>query len=222
MPTNLLKHPSTPSSMIQVVSFDVDGTLVDSSFADLVWLEGVPQLYAETHNVDLDTAKKIVLQEYQNVGADDLRWYELSYWFSHFNLKGSHRDFLLQYKDNVKIYEEVPGVLERLSRSHNLIVTSNAHRDFLSLTLRGIEHYFSRIFSVTSDFREPRKYERFYNKILRELKITPEELAHVGDDYVFDYEVPSSLGIKAFYLDRKGGKGFKSLREVEDIVATFR
>lgn len=204
--------------MIKVISFDVDGTLVDSSFADRVWLEGVPALYARKYGTDLETAQRILMKEYEKVGQDDLRWYELRYWFDYFELEGTPRTFLQHYKDEIKIYEEVPEVLGRLSKKYRLIVASNAHRDFLSLTLPRIEVYFDHIFSVTSDFRLARKYEEFYLKILRQLQVSPGELVHVGDELRFDYEVPLQVGINALFLDRKGGKGLKDLREVEEKI----
>ncbi len=203
---------------MKVISFDVDATLVDPSFADFVWLEGVPQLYSEKHDVDFKTAKKRVVEAYEEVGEDDIRWYRLDYWFNVFRLDGSPRDLLQKYKDRIKVYEEVPQVLDSLRKKYTLIVASNAHRDFLSLTLSSIEFYFDHIFSATSDFNQVGKYQNFYREILRFLKVNPQEVIHVGDHRVFDCEVPSSLGIHAFLLDRKGGRGLKDLKEFERKV----
>ncbi len=202
--------------MIKVVSFDVDGTLIDSTFVDLVWLEGVPTLYAEKYNVDFETAQKRVIKEYDNIGEEDIRWYQLDYWFDHFQLEGSHHELLNTYKDKIRAYEEVPSVLNRLSKKYALIVASNAHRDFLSLTLSGMESYFDHIFSATSDFEKVRKFKEFYHGILNQLHVRASEMAHVGDHYTFDYEVPKGVGIHAFFLDRKEGKGLKDLKEFEE------
>ena len=202
--------------MIKVVSFDVDGTLVDPSFADLVWLEGIPHLYAEKHNTDFESAKKVVTEAYDHIGEDNIKWYMLDYWFTHFDLDGSYHDLLDKYRKRITVYEEVPDVLDRLSKKYVLIVASNAHRDFLSLTLSSIESYFDYIFSATADFGQVRKYEIFYHEIMKKLQVSPDEMAHVGDHYRFDYEVPLKAGIHAYFLDRKGGKGLKTLREFEE------
>ena len=42
----------------------------------------------------------------------------------------------------------------------------------------------------------------FYLKICDDLKINPSEIIHIGDNKNFDYDIPRSIGIKAFLLDR--------------------
>jgi HAD superfamily hydrolase (TIGR01549 family) len=204
--------------MLKIISFDVDATLVDPSFADNVWLEGVPTLYAEKHGIDFDTAKRIVIKEYERIGEEDIRWYQLDYWFDCFQLGDSPRNLLKKYKDTIRVYEEVPHVLNRLSRKYILIVASNAHKDFLSLTFSSIKPYFDYIFSSTSDFSQVRKYEDFYREILRQLKVNPSEAAHIGDHYKFDYVIPARVGMHAFFLDRTGGKGLRNLNEFEEKI----
>lgn len=201
--------------MLKVISFDVDGTLVDSAFADLVWLEGIPQLYAKKYHTDFETARNNVIEEYERIGEEDMRWYEIDYWFRRFGFRESHRDLLNRYKDSIVVYEEVPEVLEQLGRTYTLIVASNAHRDFLSLTLSSIKSYFDHIFSATSDFQQVRKHRNFYREIVEHLQVDPEEVAHVGDHPRFDHEIPLSVGIHAFLLDRTGEKGIRDLKEFE-------
>ena len=207
--------------MVTVISFDVDGTLIDSSFADHVWLEGVPQLYAELHSIPFETAQQKVIKEYDRVGEDNILWYQLRYWFDYFNFEGSHYDLLKKYKDKIVVYEEVFEVLNRLRENYTLIVASNAHRDFLSLTLSDIAYYFDHIFSATSDFGQVGKDEKFYYSILAQVQVDPDEAAHVGDHYRFDYEIPKKVGIHAFFLDRKGGKGLKNLKEFEENIISI-
>ncbi|MBU7025603.1 MAG: HAD family hydrolase [Theionarchaea archaeon] len=209
--------------MVTVISFDVDGTLVDSSFADRVWLEGVPHLYAEQYGIPFEIAQQKIIKEYDRIGEEDIRWYQLKYWFNHFRLEGSRYDLLNTYKNEITVYEEVFEVLPRLHKKYTLIVASNAHRDFLSLTLSTIEIYFDHIFSATSDFKRVGKYEEFYREVCRQLNVHPGEVAHVGDHYTFDYEVPRQLGIHAFFLDRtrRKGRGLRNLREFEEEILTL-
>jgi len=84
----------------------------------------------------------------------------------------------------------------------------------------GLGGYFDRIFSATSDFGEVKKTVGFYQRICQILGVNPQEMIHVGDHYEFDYLVPRSLGIQAFYLDRsderKGDFMIKDLKSLEE------
>ena len=54
--------------MPKIISFDMDGTLVDSEFTDWVWGHGVPTLYAEKVGLPFEEAKALVVKEYLKVG----------------------------------------------------------------------------------------------------------------------------------------------------------
>lgn len=204
--------------MIKILSFDLCGTLVDCSFADYVWKEGVPHLYAEKHGIPFEDAKRRVLAEYDKVGGDDIRYFELEYWFRYLNLDGTPHDLVNAYKEMITVYEEVPEVLERLSKKYTLIVTSLAHRDLLPLALSDIQPYFDYVFSATSDFSYVRKHQKFYSDILAKLSVNPGDVVHIGDDYIYDCEVPRGVGIHAFFLERTGTGSLKDLKEVESKI----
>ena len=52
---------------IRVLSFDLEGTLVDDKFSRLVWEEGLPALYAEEKGISLESALKRVMGEYDEI-----------------------------------------------------------------------------------------------------------------------------------------------------------
>ncbi len=54
--------------MIQIISFDMDGTLVESEYTDWVWHHGIPDLYAEKAGLPFEEAKDFVIREYRKVG----------------------------------------------------------------------------------------------------------------------------------------------------------
>jgi len=191
--------------MIKIISFDFDGTLAKHTFADAFWLEGVPSLYARQHHVDVEAAKKYLFEEYEKIGDNRIEWYDPGYWFDRFNLQTDWKKMLLDYRNNVEIYPEVPSVLKRLSKNYILIISSNAKKEFIDvqLTQAKLYNYFDKVFSSTSDFHTVKKVTDFYAMICKKLNISPQEMIHVGDHKEFDYLSPQKLGITSYYLDRK-------------------
>lgn len=189
---------------IKVVSFDMEGTLVDHTFSNLIWEADMPRLYAEEHGVGLDEAKKMVLSEYTKVGDQRAEWYDVGYWFRRLGLPGDWRDLLKMREDACASYPEANGVLRRLGRRYALVVTSNTIREFLEVQLRCLDTPFARVFSAPSDFNDVKKSPEFYSRVCGELGVEPAEVAHVGDHPVYDYEAARALGMRAYHLDRSG------------------
>jgi putative hydrolase of the HAD superfamily len=210
--------------MIKIISFDFDGTIAKHTFADAFWLEGVPALYAKQHHVDVEAAKKYLFEEYDKIGDNRIEWYDPGYWFDRFDLQADWKKMLLQYRENVEVYPEVPSVLKRLSASYLLIVSSNAKKEFIDVQLKQskLSDYFDRIFSSTSDFHTVKKVTDFYAMICKKLRIQPQEMIHVGDHKEFDYLSPQNLGITSYYLDRKenttGNHVVSDLKQFENKI----
>ena len=107
-----------------------------------------------------------------------------------------------------------------------MVLTSNAGREFIDIEMEatGLGSYFYRIFSATSDFGQVKKTADFYRRICQVLEAKPQEIVHVGDHYDFDYLVPRSLGMHAFYLNRRGeqkdGSVISDLRDLEERLST--
>ena len=206
--------------MPKIISFDMDGTLVDPEYTDWVWLHGIPTLYAEKGGLSFEEAKHFVVEEYLKVGEGGIEWYDIKYWFKFFKLEQSWKDLMERYVDKIDIYPDINPLLDRLRGKFPLVLTSNAGREFIDVEMEatGLRKYFDRIFSATSDFGEVKKTMGFYQRICQILGTRPQEIVHVGDHYEFDYLVPRSLGIHAFYLDRSGEKqGDLILRDLRDL-----
>jgi putative hydrolase of the HAD superfamily len=206
--------------MPKIISFDMDGTLVDAEFTDWVWGHGIPTLYAQKVGLSFEEAKAYVMQEYLKVGEGAIEWYDIKYWFQFFELGNSWRKVMEQYTDKIKVYPDVNHILERLADRFPLVLTSNAGREFIDVEMEatGLGRYFYRIFSATSDFGQVKKTADFYQQICQVLETGPQEIVHVGDHYEFDYLVPRSLGIHAFYLDRMGEKrGTSVISDLGDL-----
>ena len=113
-----------------------------------------------------------------------------------------------RFRSLIATYPEVEEVLSCLNKTHQLIITSNAAREFLNTEIEEttLSPYFDHIFSATSDFKEVKKTEAFYMKICSTLNVTQSQIIHIGDHYDFDYRVPQQLGMTSYYLDRTGEK----------------
>ena len=213
-------------TMPKIISFDMDGTLVDPEYTDWVWLHGIPKLYAEKTNIPFEEAKHFVVGEYLKVGEGAIEWYDIKYWFQFFKLEKSWKNLMLQYADKIRTYSDVDDILNRLKEKFPIILTSNAGREFIDIEMEvtGLGKYFNYIFSATSDFGQVKKTAGFYRRICEVLGVHPHEIVHIGDHYEFDYLAPRSLGIHAFYLDRSGEKNgdfvISDLRDFEKRLGT--
>jgi len=203
-----LCHLKLVLEMVKFISFDMDGTLIDPEFTDWVWGHGLPTLYAEKHGIPFERAKAFVEGEYHKVGESAIEWYDIKYWFRFFELEMPWQILMERYTDKIRVYPDVNHVLDRLRGKFSLILTSNAGREFIDIEFRvtGLGKYFNKIFSATSDFGLVKKTSSFYQKVCRILGVSPDEMVHVGDHYEFDYLVPQTLGIQAFYIDRSAEK----------------
>ncbi|HNX09789.1 MAG TPA: HAD family hydrolase [Methanothrix sp.] len=209
--------------MIRIISLDMDGTLVKSRFVDRVWMEGMPMLYSEKTGLDFAAAKEYVVGEYMKIGSDQLEWYDLRYWIDKFGLKIGKDELLQMYEDEIETYPEVMEALDLLSENYELVVTSNAAREFIDIELDGLSDYFQETFSATSDFREVKKSPILYGAVCAHMDARPFEVLHIGDHYHYDYESPLQAGLEALFLDRKGERRGSEvvgdLREAVELIA---
>jgi GMP/IMP 5'-nucleotidase len=206
--------------MAEIISFDMDGTLVDPEYTDWVWLHGIPTLYAEKSGLSFEEAKHFVVEEYLKVGEGAIEWYDIKYWFKFFKLEQNWKNLMERYVDKIDIYPDINPLLDRLRGRFPMVLTSNAGREFIDVEMEatGLGKYFNQMFSATSDFRMVKKTIDFYSRICEILRVEPREIVHVGDHYEFDYLVPRSAGIHAFYLDRSGErKGDFVISDLRDL-----
>ncbi len=208
---------------IRVVSFDVEGTLVDEGFAVAVWEEGIPRLYAESRGISYEQAVREVFRQYDEVGEESIEWYDIDYWWRRLELPGDWRSLMEECLDRMNLYPEVPEVLEELHSRYRVIIVSNTAREFLEYMLRDLTPYLDRVFSVTSDFGEVKKSPKTFLKVCRIVGVEPSQVVHVGDHPKFDYQVPIQAGMKALLIDRRGERsGPHVIRDLRGLAERLR
>lgn len=189
-----------------ILSFDMDGTLMQSGFGDKVWLDGLPAAYAQTHNISFKKAKEELLTAYEEIGSSRREWYDLSYWIEKLHLDITPQQLLDTFSTYIQPYPEVPDLIKRLAKNHTLIVSSAAMKPFITIQMKTskLHPYFSYYFSATTDTNTVKKDPYFYEMITQKLQCNPDEIIHVGDHREYDYVSPKQAGLYAFYLDRTG------------------
>ena len=211
---------------LKLISFDVGGTLVDHNFTELVWNTGIPRLYAEKTGIDLEDARRRITTEYEAVGREDLRWYTLQYWVDLFDLDSSPREIFDLFRTEIRIYPEVPSVLEDLEKQYDLIIISGQPKDMLLFEIAKLQHYFKYFFSSVTDFNKVRKTSDMYAQICISLGVEPRQVLHIGDDKDNDFIAPREAGMQAVYLDRSGrGREdltLTNLRELLELPSLMR
>jgi len=202
---------------VKFFSFDVDGTLVSQGFADCVWLQGIPKAYAEREGLSFEQAFEYVKSEYDMIGEHRIEWYNIDYWLRKFGLEIPYETLFKKYEDEIKVYEEVEGVLTVLNEEgYELILSSNAATEFIEFQIKPIKKFFSHVFSATSDFGEVKKTNGFFARVCEILDVKPQAVVHTGDHWVFDFLNPRKIGITAYYLDRARRKNVKDEVRKED------
>jgi len=206
---------------LEIISFDVDGTLVGLEYNDLIWFKEIPELVAKKMDISFEKSSKYVCDEYTKLGEHNLNWYDINYWVTYFGLEVSSKKILKKYESQVKIFPEVIPLLEELKKNFILIVITAMPREFLIPKMKKLEKYFKFSFSALSDFKELKNSE-MYSKISKTLNICPEKILHIGDHWEFDYLAAQKAGMNVIYLDRSNGKKGKdvinNLGEVNKII----
>jgi HAD superfamily hydrolase (TIGR01549 family) len=210
--------PWYTASMKRIISFDLDGTLVRGRYGDLVWNEGIPCEYAKKYALPFEEARSLIRRQYEAVGDGEVVWYNIGVWLDKFGLAVSPKELLDRYESRIELMPHALEVLGRLKERYSLVVASNAARIFVEKEtgVAGITGYFDHIVSATTDYGVLKKENAFFHRLMDRLGASPEEMVHVGDHRIFDYEVPSRLGIEAYHLEEGAAPGMKGLSACEE------
>jgi HAD superfamily hydrolase (TIGR01549 family) len=206
--------------MKKVISFDLDGTVVQGKFGEMVWHRGIPDIYAKKYGVQFDEAQRLILKEYEVVGDANLLWYDVQYWIDKFGLAISAHELLDSYVEHIEVTPHALDVLRALKPNYRLVLASNAARIFVEKELAhaDLTGYFEYVVSATSDLAMVKKEERFYHRLAASLDVSLSDIVHVGDHLVFDYEVPRSVGIECYHYNPSGKNNESVINDLRELL----
>ena len=211
---------------IKYISFDMDDTLFEEDYDKFIWYVEIPQLYARKHKISFEKAIELVMKDYfSSPILERGEWYSVKFWFEHFGFEEDYREIMQKYAHHVRMFDDVIPALTELKKSHKLMLVTNASREFIEVKLmaNGLDKYFDKVFSATSDFARGKRATNVFKRILQLIHAEPGEVVHVGDSREFDYEKPRSIGIKAILIDRKGKeKGEDVIHSLPELIKIIR
>ena len=202
---------------IKVVSFDVEGTLVSHEFSEVLWHEAIPAKYAQKYGISTEEARKTTTEEFEKIGFQGMEWYDAGYWCRRFQL-GDPEPIIQSCVDKISYYPEVSEVLSSLTGHFELTIASGVPLYLLAYILKDVEHYFTRVFSATSQYKQL-KTPYFYSQVCKTMDVEPAQIVHVGDNWNTDFLNPREVGINAYYLDRLKDDSGDSLADLGQLVS---
>lgn len=149
---------------IDTILLDMDGTLLDLNFDLHFWMEYLPLVYANQHNLTHQQSKDKI---YPMLEAQQgkLHWYCLDYWQEIFKL-----DIAKLKTDVAHLIQIHPFVLDFLTQAkkHNkrVYLVTNAHRKTIKLKMQvtNLEGYFDDIIS-SHDYNAPKEDQSFWHQL---------------------------------------------------------
>ncbi|MCC6237479.1 MAG: HAD family hydrolase [Dehalococcoidia bacterium] len=213
--------------MIRAVLLDLDGTLVDSmsawggAFGDALEV-GRPHVPALGHLGDgprahLEVFRPLVHRAHRDAGGGEWQREFLQRAFVLLlEQLGSPNPAVAEqmfahyeaaWPRHVRLYPEVPTVLERLARHYRLAIVSNGLgvEQRLKIEPLGLDRHIE-VAAISSELGTRKPEPAIFRHALEQLDVAPGEAIHVGDDIGADVLGARAAGLAAgIWLNRDGG-----------------
>ncbi len=213
--------------MIRAVLLDLDGTLVDSlgawgeAFGDALAL-GRPHVPAlgglgDGPRAHLEVFRPLVHRAHRDAGGGEWQREFLQRAFALLLDQLGHPDEALAermfahyeaaWPRHVRLYPEVPAVLDQLAHRYRLAIVSNGlgHEQRLKIGPLGLDRHID-VAAISSELGTRKPDPAIFRHALQQLDVAPGEAIHVGDDVGADILGARAAGLAAgVWLNRDGG-----------------
>ena len=209
---------------IEFILLDLDGTLLDLNFDLHFWLEYIPKVYSEKHNISFQDAKKIIVSRIESQEGK-LTWYCLDFWEENLEL-----DIMKLKKDIsylIQVHKHVLDFLNAAKKNKKKIfLVTNAHRKGIDLKMEasGLQSYFDKIIS-SHDFGSPKQDQKFWIELANTIDFDKDRSIFF-DDSLDVLEAASKFSIKNIVainkpstkLDKKNIPGFINIENFSEVM----
>lgn len=166
---------------IETVVLDMDGTLLDLHFDDLVWNDALPSTYAARAGLDLPVARARI-RDTLDRARGTLPFYCLDHWSAYFDVDLHAIEARLAA--HVRVHPGVRAFLD-WARAHGLalVLATNAHPRSLArkLALTGLEACFDHVVSA-HPLGAPKEQAAFWRGLRERTGFDPARTLFIDDN----------------------------------------
>ena len=209
--------------MLKAIIFDADNTLyktnevaADADFAAM-------EFFAKQKGLDSDTLFKEwgrIVEEIKNLKNPGQRTRHYSYGrlaekYKLKDVEGAYKAFLGRLLEKL---EPVDGLnLEKLKKFKLIIITEEERSLAMAKIQKiGIDNFFCRIVTST-DAGVMKPNEKYFDVVLKDLDLKPEECVVVGDIFDKDLEIPKKMGMKVILFDGEDERADFCIHKFEQL-----
>lgn len=165
---------------IDTVMLDMDGTLLDLYFDNLLWNELLPELYARARGMTVEAARSEIYHDLKEI-RHTLEFYCLDHWCrrTQLDILGLHREIthLIQFRPDAEAFLDTLA-----TSSRRVILVTNAHPDALALK-NEVTHLADRMDGLISShqFNAPKEDQSFWQDLSRVETFDPARTLFIDD-----------------------------------------
>jgi putative hydrolase of the HAD superfamily len=166
---------------VDTVLLDMDGTLLDLNFDNVLWTQRLPHRYAEHHGLDHDEARD-ALFAHMHETRHTLEFYCLDYWTRHTRLDivGLHHELshLIRWRGHARMF------IHRITGSgRRAVLVTNAHRKSLAVKDDATDLTSTLDASVSAhDYAAPKESPAFWEQLHGEEPFDPQRTLFIDDN----------------------------------------